>query len=180
MTRYRGWALTAAPALLVMLALALAGCGEGLGAAGSGANGPALTTGVVTIATDHSAYSNRDSIKITIVNHGSTPIYAYDTRASCSVLSLEILRNGQWQEANALHCPLGRVALPVKIDAGATYQTAIGATIMTIGAATPLANGTYRLALDYFNAPFGGSATPPTATLAYSATLTVSGSSSAS
>lgn len=179
MTRYRERALPAMAALLVMLMLALAGCGAGLGAGGS-ANGPTLTTGVVTIATDHSAYSNRDSIKVTIVNHGSAPIYAYDTKASCSILSLEVQQEGQWQPASALHCPLGRVALAVKIDAGGTYQTSIGATIMTIGAATPLADGTYRLALDYFNAPFGGGATPPTATVIYSAALTVGGSSSAS
>jgi hypothetical protein len=160
---------------LALLTLALTGCGGPAGASG-GANGPTLTTGPVTIATDHSAYANSDSIKVTIANHRSTPIYAYDTKASCSILSLEVQQGGQWLPANALHCPLGRVALAVKIDAGGAYQTTIGATIMTIGAATPLADGTYRLALEYFDAPFGASATPPTSTVIYSATLTVSGS----
>lgn len=172
MRRARHPALAALP---LMLALALAGCGGGLTGAGVNANGPTLTAGQVTIATDHSAYGNSDSITVTIVNHGSTPIYAYDTKASCSVLSLEIQQGGQWLPANALRCPLGRMALAVKIDAGGTYQTTIGPAIMRIGSIVPLSDGSYRLALEYFDAPFGASATPPTSTLVYSATLIVSG-----
>jgi hypothetical protein len=159
----------------VALAMALAGC-AGLAQAGENTSDPTISTGPVTIATDHSAYANNDVMTVTIVNHLSTPIYGYDTKASCSILTLEIQTNGQWQPANALRCPLGRIALPVKIDAGGTYQVTIGSTVSHIGSATPLADGTYRLAFEYYSAPFSGNARPPTATLANSASLTVNGS----
>lgn len=160
--------------LLVGAALSLALVGCGAQGATSGGAGPTQSTGPVTIATDHSAYAPMDPIHITISNHLSSPIYAYDTQASCSILGLEMQQAGQWAPANALHCPLGRVALPVKIAAGADYRVTIGATVSHIGAASPLANGTYRLALAYYPAPLSGSAQQPAATLAYSAPLTVS------
>ena len=175
MKRIRMSALTTSAALLALLALALAGCG-GLAQAGENTSGPTLTTGPVTIATDHSAYANSDVMKITIVNHLSTPIYGYDTKASCSILSLEIQKSSQWQPANALGCPLGRVALPVKIDAGGTYHVNVGATVSHIGSATPLADGTYRLVFEYYSAPIGSTGQPPTTTLIYSASLAVNGS----
>ncbi|HEX9036377.1 MAG TPA: hypothetical protein VF808_05240 [Ktedonobacterales bacterium] len=165
------WLLGAA----LPLALALSGCG-GLAQAGENTSAPTITSGPVTIATDHSAYANRDAMKITIVNHLSTPIYAYDTQASCSILSLEMQSNGKWQPSYALHCPLGRIALPVKIAAGGTYSTTIGAAVIHIGSATPLADGTYRLVLEYFDSLPKASSQPPTSTTIYSANLTVSGS----
>lgn len=165
------WLLGAA----LPLTLALAGCASQADA-GVNTSGPTISSGPVTIATDHSAYANNDLMKITIVNHLSTPIYAYDTQASCSILSLQIQKNGQWQPADALHCPLGRIALPVKIAAGATYKVTIGSTVTNIGSARPLADGTYRIVLNYFDAPLNGAAHPPVSTLTYSANLLVSGS----
>jgi hypothetical protein len=173
MKNWGRWLLGAA--LPLALALALTGCG-GQAEAGVNTSGPTLTTGPVTIATDHSAYANNDLMKITIVNHLSAPIYAYDTKASCSILSLQIQKSGQWQASDGLHCPLGRIALPVKIAAGATYTVTIGSTVMNIGSARPLADGNYRLALEYFTALPNGAAQPPVSTLTYSATLLVSGS----
>lgn len=158
------------------LALALTGCGATTAEAGVNTSAATLTTGPVTIATDHSAYANKDVMKITISNHLSTAIYAFDTQASCSILNLQIQQNGQWVTSNALRCPLGRAAAEVKIAPGGVYTTTIGATVMSIGSRSALADGTYRLVLNYFEAAQGSATPTSTATAIFSATLTVSGS----
>jgi len=169
MTRLKYW-LLGAPLLL-----ALTGCGNLTGGTSVNTSAATLTTGPITIATDHSAYAPTDTMKITIQNNLTIAIYAYDTRASCSILTLEVQQSGQWVASNALHCPLGRAAMAVKIEPGGTYTANIGARIMSIGQSHSLPEGTYRLALTYFDAPLSGASKAPTSTTIYSATLTVSG-----
>ncbi len=157
------------------LALTLAGCGSSTGGTAVNTSAPTLTTGPVTIATDHSSYAPTDMIKVTIENHLTKAIYAYDTQASCSILSLQVQQGGQWAASNALHCPMGRPAMLVKIEPGGTYNTTLGASVASIGQRT-LPVGTYRLVLNYFDAPLSGATQAPTPTTVPSATLTVSGS----
>lgn len=168
----RGIWLLGAP---LLLALALAGCGNLTGGTSVNTSAATLTTGPITIATDHSAYAPTDAMQITIQNNQPAAIYAYDTQASCSVLTLEVQKNGQWVASNALHCPLGRAAMAVKIAPGAKYTASVGARVMSIGQSASLPAGTYRLALSYYDAPLSGASNAPTATTIYSATLTVSG-----
>lgn len=172
MKRLGRWLLGAA----LPLALALAGCGSSTGGTAVNTSAATLTTGPVTIATDHSSYAPTDTIKVTIQNHLTKAIYAYDTQASCTILSLQVQQGGQWVASNALHCPLGRVALAVKIEPGGTYTASLGAHLMSIGQRNTLPEGTYRLVLNYYDAPLSGATQAPTATMVPSATLTVSGS----
>jgi hypothetical protein len=176
------YGVLSAAALLAALSLALASCGHLTSGSSTAVNTspPTQTTGPVTIATDHSAYNNTDTMKITIVNTLTTAIYAYDTQAGCSILALEVQKYGQWVASDALHCPLGRVAIAVKIAPGASYTATIGGHAMSPGLGRSLPSGTYRLVLRYYDAPINGSKTPPTATEVDSATLTVSGSVPAS
>lgn len=167
----RHWLLGAA----MLLALALAGCGNLTAGTGANTSAPTITTGPVTIATDHSAYAPTDTMKVTIVNHLAQAIYAFDTQASCSILSLEVQQSGKWASSDALHCPLGRVAMMVKIEPGATYTASLGARVTSIGKNHTLPNGSYRLVLRYYTSPPSG-ANQVEATTINSATLTVSGS----
>ncbi|HEU0028485.1 MAG TPA: hypothetical protein VFQ25_15335 [Ktedonobacterales bacterium] len=159
----------------ILLALALAGCGDLRAGSAVNTSESTITTGPVTIATDHSAYAPTDTMNVTIVNHLAQAIYAVDTQASCSILSLEVQQAGQWGSSDALHCPLGRAAMIVKIEPGATYTVSVGAGVMSIGKSHALPNGAYRLVLRYYTTPPSG-ATQPTATAINSATLTVNGS----
>lgn len=173
-------------ALLALCAAALiaAGCGLTSGA-GSQANSspPTIAGGLVTIATDHSTYAPTDGIHVTVVNHLTTSISAYDTRASCSILGLQVMRDGTWQSATVARCPLGRVALPVKIAPGGSYSATITAGYKGQPGAMSFPDGQYRLVLSY-SAPGTPASTlapngpPPGAgtTTVYSATLSVSGS----
>ena len=134
------------------------------------------TSGPVSIATDHSVYRPTEPIQVTVLNKLSTPIYALDTKASCSILDLEVQVNGTWQASSAARCPLGRPAMIVKVDAGKAYSTTIQAdTSLTKDAVIP--PGTYRLVLNYstidsaasllsnpttiFSAPFSVTGSPP-------------------
>ena len=159
-------------------ALLAAGCGISM-ANSSSSNPPTLTSGPVTIATDHTTYGPNDTIHVTVVNHLSTAIAAFDTRASCSILALQVQRNGTWQQAEAAPCPLGRIARLVTIPAGGSYKADITAGFKGMRAGS-FANGQYRLVLAYY--PSGPSGTPSpasaSATTITSATLSVAGGSS--
>ena len=171
MKRLRHWLLGAA----LPLALALAGCGSLTGGNAVNTSAPTITNGPVTIATDHSAYAPTDVMHITIENHLTTAIYAFDTHASCSILGLETMQAGLWTPSDALHCPLGRATMIVKIEPGGKYTASVGARVMSIGNSRSLPNGSYRLVLRYFNAPPTGAAQAQS-TPVNSATLTVNGS----
>lgn len=168
-------------AALLLAALLLVGCGHltsgtsGSGATAMNTSSPTQTNGPVTIATDHSAYNSADTIKVTVVNHLTTAIYAYDTQTGCSILRLEVQQGEQWAFSDALRCLLGRAALRIEIKPGATYTANIGGRATRPGPNVTLTNGTYRLVLRYFT----GSDTPPGApvfTEVDSAPLTISGS----
>ena len=108
-----------------------------------------------------------------MTNTLSQSIYALDTRASCSILGLEWQTNGAWQPAQAANCPLGRVALAVKIKPGATYHATITAGYPGLRA-DAFVPGSYRLALTYAPTKVAPGETGPGTTM-YSATITVAG-----
>jgi hypothetical protein len=149
----------------------LAGCSAVTGA--SGDNPGTLTSGPVSIATDHTTYTPTQGIHVTIKNQSGKAIYALDTRASCTILSLQQQVKGAWQGANVARCPLGRIARQVMIGNGQTYTATIQAGEPAVkNAAFP--GGTYRLVLAYATSA-GESASPALLTTIYSATLTVAG-----
>lgn len=160
--------------------LLAAGCGISTNTTDSSSSNPAtLTSGPVTIATDHTTYGPNDTIHVTVVNHLSTAIAAFDTRASCSILALQAQQNGTWQSANAAPCPLGRIARLVTIPAGGSYRADIMAGFKGMRAGA-FANGQYRLVLAYYAVGPSGTPSPSAAgaTTITSATLTVAGGSS--
>jgi hypothetical protein len=157
----------AATGLLVLLA----GCGLGA-SAGANSSPPTSSGGPVSVAIDHSQYGGSEGIKVTVTNSLGSAIYAYDTRASCSILSLETQSGGSWGPASVAHCPLGRAAMLVKIAAGASYNATTQASIPGVNSAT-FPTGSYRLVLQYYT-----SATPGTSagTPVYSVSLSITGS----
>ena len=138
---------------LVTLALLLAGCTNTVADTGAAAT-PTVPASGITITTDRVQYTSTERLNVTVTNHSSADIYAYDTQAGCSILSLEQLVNGQWGalQTPVARCPLGRPAMPVRVAAGATYHASIGAGYLNPNVGSfPV--GTYRLALHYSPSP---------------------------
>src|SRR5690348_14844036 len=100
----------------------------------------------ISITTNRSSYGPDDAITVTVHNRLSTPIYAMDTQASCSILALHYQVNGTWQPSQVAQCPQKRPARPVKIEAGATYTTTITAGYPGM-ARLSFPTGSYRLVL---------------------------------
>jgi hypothetical protein len=114
-----------------------------------GGSSPGTTSGgPVSIATNHSTYQSSDHIQVTVTNGLTTPIYALDTKASCSILTLQTQNNGTWVLSNAAPCPLGRRPAQVKINPGQKYTVTISAGVPGSTQGTFPA-GTYRLVLIY-------------------------------
>lgn len=132
------------------LILLLAACGDASGAYSSDTNtSPSTrTSGPVSISTDHSVYKATDLIQVTVLNALSTPVYALDTRASCSILDLEMQNNGTWQASSVARCPLGRPAMLVKLVSGKAYTATIEAS-STVMKDAVFPTGMYRLVLNY-------------------------------
>ncbi len=151
---------------------ALAACSSVSGLDGSSNNSPSTDTGgPVSISTDHAQYDARDSIQVTVTNHTQQAIYAWDTKASCSILDLEVQNGGDWEPSSQAQCAIKRAAMSVKIEPGATYSATIRAGMLpNSNAAFP--GGSYRLTLAYGESP---TAAASAATIVYSALLTITG-----
>ncbi|HEY7415144.1 MAG TPA: hypothetical protein VH593_08130 [Ktedonobacteraceae bacterium] len=134
------------------LGILLVGCAPGGGTTSSPT--PASTAGgrLVSISTDKATYAPDGTITVTVHNTLATPIYAMDTLASCSILSLQFQVNGAWQASQVAQCPQKRPARPVKIDAGATYTAMITAGYPGLQQ-LPFPTGSYQLALVYATSP---------------------------
>jgi hypothetical protein len=154
---------------------ALAACSSISGQDGSSNTSPSTDTGgPVSISTDHAQYGAKDSIQVTVTNHTQQAIYAWDTKASCSILDLEVQNGGDWAPSSQAQCAIKRAAMPVKIEPGAVYNATIRAGMLP-GSNAAFPGGSYRLTLAY-----GGSSTLAAsgATIVYSALLTITGGSS--
>jgi hypothetical protein len=132
----------------------------------------------VSIATDHSSYASTESVHVTVTNHLPVPITAYDTRASCSILDLQVLVGGNWQVSSAARCALGRIAMPVHIASGASYTATIKAGNGVATSTSGFPNGHYRLVLHYSTSSTSTpTPTPTTIVEVDSAALTMTGAS---
>lgn len=156
--------------VIISLLVVLAGCGTNGSSGGTSSNSGTSTAGPVSISTDKSTYKPTDSIRVLVTNTLQSAIYAFDTRAGCSILAMQVQANGTWQGANIARCPLGRPAMRVAIQPGHTYtatiQAGYGGTSSVIFPA-----GVYRFLLSY-----SMSATSPpqqNTTTIYSATIMV-------
>jgi hypothetical protein len=152
--------------------IALAACSSISGSDGSSNTSPSTDTGgPVSISTDHAQYGSKDSIQVTVTNHTQQAIYAWDTKASCSILDLEVQNGGDWEPSSQAQCAIKRAAMSVKIEPGAVYTATIRAGMLP-GSNTAFPGGSYRLTLAY-----GGSPTLAAsgATIVYSALLTIIG-----
>ncbi len=106
------------------------------------------SSGAVRISTDHTTYRKNSQIHITVLNTLSTPVYAFDAQAGCSILSFETFVDGTWRPADVARCPGGHSASLVKIDPGKAYLATIQA-IRLEEAYYAIPAGTYRLVLRY-------------------------------
>jgi hypothetical protein len=109
-----------------------------------------------------------------VTNNTQQAIYAWDTKASCSILGLEIQDGGTWQSSSQAQCAIKRAAAPVKIEPGAIYSATIRAGLLP-QSNTEFTGGSYRLALSYGASP---AEADTAATVVYSALLTITGGSS--
>ncbi len=156
--------------ITVCLLFVLAGCGTTGESGGANGNSGTATVGPVSIRTEQSSYKPTDSIKVSVTNNLQETIYALDTRASCSILDMQVQINAIWKGAAVARCPLGRPALRVAIQSGHTYTATIQAGYPGTSSAT-FPTGSYRFLLSYST-----SATSPpqqNTTTIYSATITV-------
>jgi hypothetical protein len=149
-----------------------AGCQKQAGDRTMSSATPVANAGPVRIITDRGAYHPSDTIHVIVFNTLAYPIFAWDSEASCSILVLQFMHDGQWVPSTVALCALGRSAMPVRLDAGGQYSAAIRADSGLQPAVFPV--GTYRLLLSYgtqatFQPP---SITPPFAE-ALSAPFTV-------
>ncbi len=129
------------------------------------------TSGPVSISTDHAMYRPGDVMRVSVTNHMQKSIFALDTRASCTILGLQVQVNGTWQNSQASRCALGSIAGLVEIPAGKTYSATISAG--TPGVSSPgFPAGFYRLVLTYSTSPKGVSANQGKTTI-YSAAFVV-------
>lgn len=159
----------------------LAGCGISRVSGGGGTPAPAYhntspptqTSGPVRIATDHSTYRPNEPIRVSVINTLAQSIYGEDTRASCSILTIETQANGSWQPAQGAECPLGRIALVVEVKPGATYQATITAGYPGLRAGA-FAPGIYRLGLGYSLSQVSAGEPGPLV-INYSASFTIAG-----
>ncbi len=134
-----------------LLLFAFQGCGN---AGTTGSNPGTSTVGPVVISTNHSRYTPNDTVLVSIINHLQTSIYAYDTKASCTILGLQIQTNGNWQNTQISRCALGRMAILVEIPSGKTYNASITAGTPGVSS-TGFPPGIYRLVLKYSTSPTG-------------------------
>jgi len=101
-------------------------------------------------------------------------MYAWDTKASCSILGLEIQDGGAWQPSSQAQCAIKRAAASVKIEPGAIYSATIRAGLLP-NSHMEFRGGSYRLTLAYGASP---TEADTAATVVYSALLTITGGSS--
>lgn len=102
--------------------------------------------------TNSSHYGPADTIIVTFTNTSSIPLYAWDTRASCTIFGLEMLTQGQWQPAPVARCSLGRPAFMITLAPGQKYNAHIQAKTPGLNTAVfPV--GMYRVTLLYTATP---------------------------
>ena len=70
----------------------------------------AVWLGAVSIATGMSEYNTAQPMQVTIYNLMNQPIYAFDTKANCSALDLQLQVGPVWQPPSQAPCPLRRAA----------------------------------------------------------------------
>lgn len=114
-------------------------CGTGSGT---------VTNGPVSILTDRTTYAPTDSIRVSVANHLQSSIFSYDTRASCTILGLQVQVSGTWHDTTVARCSLGRPSMLVAIPAGQVYTATISAGSPGVSQTT-FPPGTYRLLLSY-------------------------------
>lgn len=166
----RFWLVCWSGSLLLLLATCGASSGGLASANNTGSDTP--TRGSVSVLTDRFVYQPADRIQATVRNRLSTPIYALNGRAECSILSLEVQIHGRWQASSVAGCLLAAAVRRVRIDPGTVYRVSIHAGSPGVNN-LPMPAGTYRLVLRYWTNATGPSIVPRMTTTIYSATFSV-------
>ena len=166
----RFWLVWWSSCLLLLLAACEASSEGNVSIGNTGSGTP--TSGSVSILTDRSVYKPTDRIKVTVRNTLSTPIYALNGQAECSILSLEVQIHGRWQTSSVAGCLSASAIRRITIDPGTVYAISIHAGSPGVNNA-PMPQGTYRLALHYWTDATGPSLVPKTTTTIYSPMLSV-------
>ena len=116
------------------------------GPAGGPASASSTTSGALQLTGLHSAYSASGTVVVTIHNGLSQTIYVADHQSNCSIVSLQQLVGGQWQQVGT--CRIMTLTRLNPLAAGSTTQVSLtpGGGQFATGA---WAAGTYRIVLRY-------------------------------
>lgn len=106
---------------------------------------PSLPASVdrITISTDKTGYTVNEPMAAIVINDSPETIQTFDKRAFCTILQFQILDGNQWNDT--AFCPFRAPSLPVNIAPGTKFEVPLQPTLSI----SPLAAGTYRLALTF-------------------------------
>lgn len=139
---WRAW--SARPLLALGLLGVLAGCASSVPHPTAKTALPTASTGSLRLSSSYPAYQVSEPIGITVSDSGSATYYALDSYSSCTIIHLQRLVNGAWQDA--MPCASGQTASVVAIAPASNipYTFAPGDAPGNPNAWTP---GIYRAAL---------------------------------
>ena len=183
------WSIASGMAALVLAAAAA--CADGTGGQPSAsasaqptAASPAATAaspagtrspeppaaGRVTVTTSAPRYAVGDTLKVTVRNGRSEPVYTEDFQTECTIVTLQVSNAGSWNDITG--CSLGRPTRTVKIAPGAADEILLDPHSFHLaeGQAVGFGAGTYRIRFGYRLGQEPMGAQPLTA---YSATFVV-------
>ncbi|MBA3822695.1 MAG: hypothetical protein H0X24_02180, partial [Ktedonobacterales bacterium] len=139
---------------VVGLVLSLAACGVTGGSTANEPGGNATPTPTggngggtpapdkVTVLLDKAQYGVGDTFTISVVNRVATPITASDHQSACSIVTVQVERNGAW--VNIGKCLQGKPTQRITLAANATTTIAMAPGVMSLAANTTWQAGTYR------------------------------------
>jgi len=120
------------------------------------------------VAVGAATYTTTDVIAVTVRNQLGSDVFAPDHQTSCTVVQLQIMNNGAWQNQGG--CSLGMATRLIPIKAGSSMAVTLAPGAGQIRT-KPWPAGSYRIVFTYHV----GSAAPTSAgETVYSAPFTVS------
>jgi hypothetical protein len=167
---------------LVGIVLSLAACGVSSvssPAQGIGGNATLVPTSInsqatpapdkVTLVLGKAQYTAGEALNITLYNKVATPITASDHQSACTIVKVQVQRNGAWVDVGK--CLQGSPTRRITVDANATMTVTVAPGASNLAPNAQWQAGTYRVAFTYI--PGKDEVVGP-ATVVYSATFTIS------
>jgi hypothetical protein len=104
----------------------------------------------VTVTMSASRYAVGDTLKLTVRNGRSAPVYTEDFQTQCTVVTLQKSAGGSWTDITG--CSMGRPTRTVKVEPGAAKQILIDPHAFHLAEGSGglgFGAGTYRIKFGY-------------------------------